>query len=181
MRHLIEKNSKLLLVKLNGEYVYGGIFSCTKNKIIASFSGIMDGYLKYLKQGLGAASYYFLILWAKENGFDLLNFGNSKPFLNDGLLRYKRKWGMSIKKAESNYPGIFSFKIINNCESIQSFLTNNPLITLENNHLKGIFFLNDKHRIASEDLQRLIEIYNIPNLKEFNFKSAKNNSLILSV
>ena len=89
-----------------------------------------------LKKGLGAASYYFLILWAKENSIKQIDFGTSRAFLNDGVSRFKRKWGTTIKKTKSITPSVFAFKACNNSQIAQNFKMNNPFVYLEKNQLK---------------------------------------------
>jgi len=136
IRTSFEKNGKLMLIKQKNEYISGAVFSIKKEKAIASYLGIKKGKNEFLKKGLTAASYYFFIKWAKENGIKILDFGTSKAFLNDGLFRYKKKWGTTISKTESYYYSIFPFKICKNSKAIQSFLKYNPFIYLEKNELK---------------------------------------------
>ena len=134
VRHLFERGGKLMLVKLDNEYVFGSLFFIKKDTVIGTHAGIMDGQIDCLKKNISAASYYFSIIWAKENGAKFLDFGTCKPFLNDGLFRYKKKWGATIEKAKGNF-GIFAFKTCKDSKSIQSFLENNPFICLNELYL----------------------------------------------
>lgn len=136
MRLILERDGKLLLIKLKDEYVYGGLFTVINDKATALYSGISDKKNSLLKKGVSAASYYFFIQWAKENGIKTLDFGTSKSFLNDGLFKYKKKWGTTISKNESYHYSIFPFKVCKNSKSIMSYLEHNPFICLEKNKLK---------------------------------------------
>jgi hypothetical protein len=181
IRYLLERNSKLILTKLNNEYLYGALFSLKKDQIKTYFSGLMNGKINFMKKGLGATPYYFLIFWAKKNGYQTIDFGKSNPFFTDGLLRYKIKWGMSIKKPDINCQNIIVFKIINSNQGIKNFLINNPLISLEKNNLKATIFLENKHLLTPEKIQSYLDKYNISDLTELQFKSAQDLSEILTV
>jgi len=133
IRHLFERGSKLMFVKLDNEYVFGSLFFFKNDTIIGTHAGIMDGQINCFKKNISAASYYFSILWAKENGAKYLDFGTCRPFLNDGLFKYKKKWGAAIEKAKGNF-GIFAFKTCKDSKGIQSFLKNNPFICLNELH-----------------------------------------------
>ena len=133
IRHLFERGGKLMLVKLDNEYVFGSLLFIKKNTVIGTHAGIMSGQIDCLKKSISAASYYFSIIWAKEKGANFLDFGTCRPFLNDGLFQYKKKWGASIEKSNGNFE-IFAFKKCRNSKGIQNFLENNPFICLNELH-----------------------------------------------
>lgn len=140
MRSVFEKG-KLILVKEGDEYISGFLVNIDKDTVTITCSGIMDGKTDYLRRHIGAARYCFSILWAKENGFKQLHFGFSRPFLNDGVLRYKRKWGATARKCRSDfvagsYAGIFGFKTYTCNEGILDFLVHNPFIYFNKNQLE---------------------------------------------
>jgi len=45
-----------------------------------------------------ASLYYYGILRAKERGAAFVDFGLSRPFINDGVVKYKRKWAGKIER-----------------------------------------------------------------------------------
>ena len=55
-----------------------------------------------MKGGAVSALYLYAIEHAREQGCSFIDFGISKGFLGDGILRYKRKWGMEIRPAPYN-------------------------------------------------------------------------------
>jgi len=77
-RNLLEMGSKLMLIKYKDEYVQGSLFSVKKDKIITTYTGLLEGKEKLLKKGISAAPYYFLIKWAKENNLKLIDFGKCR-------------------------------------------------------------------------------------------------------
>jgi len=135
IKHLFERGSKLLLIKLDDEYMFGGLFSIKKDKVFATFAGVMEGKFDYIQQGVITASYLYLIQLSKESGANIIDFGSCRPFVNDGVFVYKRKWGTKIEKTGNENTKIFSFKACNDSKGIKSFLTNNPFIYLEKNQL----------------------------------------------
>ena len=131
IQHIFEQAGELLLTKLDDEYIFGGLFLRKKDKIITSFAGIMEGKFEFVQQGAIAASYYFLIQYSKERDVKSINFGSSRPFFNDGIFMYKRKWGAKIDKAGNLSADIYSLKTFNKNNAIKSFLTNNPFVHTE--------------------------------------------------
>ena len=153
IRHLFETGYKLMLIKKNDKYVLGSLFSIKKDTLETRIMGILKGKTNLLKKGLGCAAYYFTLLWAKENGIKKLNYGACRPFLNDGVFQYKKKWGTIIEKADIKFfPKIFAFIICKNSKEIQSFLLNNPFICLTNNQLKTFVFIKNNNQINSKNL-----------------------------
>ena len=137
IRHLFDRGSKLMLIKLNDKYVSGSLLFMRHNTLFGTHAGVIDNNIDYLKKGAATANYYFSMIWAKEIGAKFIDFGTCKPFLNDGILQYKKKWGVFIRKAESSF-GIFAFKILNHSIGIDSFLLNNPFINLNNGRIEGV-------------------------------------------
>lgn len=100
LQYFIEKNGELLLLKTQGN-VIGGVFC---KQIGDTFHMLNIGLIddSYLKADAMDALYYFAILRAKERGFRYIDFGESRPFLSDGVLEHKRRWGGDIIPNERN-------------------------------------------------------------------------------
>jgi len=134
MRCLFETGYKLMLIKENKKYVSGLLFSNKKKIFTPKYMGIIDEAIPLIKEGLGATIYYLSIKLAKEEGSKYIDFGGTRSFLNDGVFRYKKKWGCKIVKADKMiFHNIFSFKICSNQLGIRNFLINNPFIIIKNN------------------------------------------------
>ena len=135
IKHIFEQGGKILFIKRNNEYFFGGLFLKKKEKIYATYAGIMKGKFDCIHQGVIAGSYYYLITYAKKVGVKSINFGSCRPFINDGLFSYKRKWGIKIEKTGNENSENYFFKILNNNQVMSSFIKNNPFITFENNKI----------------------------------------------
>lgn len=142
IKNMFERG-ELLLVKEKEEIVAGSIFF-TYGKIASLMHLGVKLEPDYLNKGAGSAIYYFFIDWAKKQGFNLIKFGGARPFLEDGLFRYKRKWGLTIKISKDMY-GIFGFKFCKNyVKQAIAFMEKNPFIYIEKDKLKAIIFLSEK-------------------------------------
>jgi len=102
MKYLLNR-CRLLLVKDKNKYISGGLIRIKKNITQLPCMGILDGDIEYVKRGAISSLLYYHILWAKENNIELLDFGHTRSFLNDGVLRYKRKWGMKIRESKREF------------------------------------------------------------------------------
>ncbi len=139
MKHLLETGSNLMMIKRDGEYISGLIFNIEKGTLQTKFMGIKEGKTHFRREGVGASIIYFSLEWAKEHGATNFNMGSAKPFLNDGLFRYKMKWAPKIRQADKLYfHDHFSLKILQENKGINTYLERNPFLLLKNGTLKGI-------------------------------------------
>jgi len=136
IRFLFEINYKLMMFKQNNDDVSGWLFLLKNKRFRAKYLGILDDKTYLLKKELGAASFYFSIQWAKKQGANVIDFGATRPFLNDGSFIYKKKWGTTIQRAEKNvFFNIYAIKKFHEGKGINSFFQKNPFIKLEKNRL----------------------------------------------
>lgn len=88
------KNGELVFVTLDGKRVSAYMCGLINDVYLLSRTAALDE--SYIKEGALIAAYYFSILRAKEINAKSVNFGWSRPFLLDGVLRHKNKWGAKI-------------------------------------------------------------------------------------
>ncbi len=87
-----------------------------------------------LSMGAGVVSdvlYYFGILRALDKGCSSLNFGYCRPFLADGLMRYKREWGGRLVNDRMAMSGVLALSIVQNSPAVKSFLEQNPFVAID--------------------------------------------------
>jgi hypothetical protein len=88
-QYYLKRNGELLLLK-SGQEVVGGVFCKTVGDTYhMSNIGLIDD--SYLKEDAMDALYYFAIVRAKEINARFIDFGESRPFLSDGVLEHKRR------------------------------------------------------------------------------------------
>ena len=123
LQQYLEKNGELCLLKKDGQ-VIGGQFC---NQVGKTFFMLVLGLIDecYLKEGASAALYYYCIQRALEKKTRYIDFGLAQPFIFNGVVAYKKKWGGRIHQDyESNR--VLYLKNI----------TRDGLIILEDNKLK---------------------------------------------
>lgn len=64
--------------------------------------GTRNGDVSVLKNGVVSALFFHAIRHAIECGCRVVDFGGCRPCLSDGVLRYKRKWGMEVRVRPRN-------------------------------------------------------------------------------
>jgi len=143
----------LLWVMRSGQPIAGVIFQ-KKNHILHFWVlGTVNGEWAPVKAGAIAALYLFSIKLAKKLGCKLVDFGGCRPSLNDGLLRYKRKWKMNlIEKWDNYYDFLVYWNRFN--KSVISFLSNTTLIFRNHHGLSAIYIINhDEPVMQSEAIE----------------------------
>jgi hypothetical protein len=147
---------------------HAGAFLFEDEKILVSRSvGVRDGNIAYVEKGALTASYYLTIEWAKDQGYDRIDFGYCRPFLRDGVFTYKKRWGMKIENQERPMGrGAFGLKICRFSKSVRSFLAENPLVFVNQDKLKGLIVTVNTQPLAFKDVQRLVRTHNIEGLDE---------------
>ena len=136
------RGMKLLMVRdRDGNDVVGGLVKFSGDKAILPSMGVLNGDERYLKEYAVAALFYFHILVAKQHNVKRINFGNTRPFMNDGNFQFKRKWGMEISPSDT-MTNVYLIKIMNLSPAVESFLTNNPFVFVDpvSNDLSGFLY-----------------------------------------
>lgn len=172
------RSGGLLLVKLDGKSVSGAIYVHHGDELYIPMLGVeqMDNY--FSKQ---VAALYFTILWARKQGYKKIDYGSCRPFLNDGIFRFKKEWGMKMKPVEGKDARIFAIKLCNFENQTIDFLLDNPFVFERGEHLKGFVILNsvkDSHstyRVSG--LSGLLVLSSIHNHPSFQFTKLHKLSL----
>lgn len=87
------KGGFLMLITRNGERIAGVLCRADKHKLTYFRAGVINGDEEILDCGAMVAAYYYMVDYAVKNGLQELDALGSKPFLNDGVYRYKASWG----------------------------------------------------------------------------------------
>jgi hypothetical protein len=147
-----DRNGGLVFVRKGEKPIAGILFHMEKRKIYAVALGICGGNYEYVRDLAGQAALFFLIKWAKNQGFEKLHYGNTMPFLKDGIFTYKKEWGMTIE--EGSNPYYYALKIVKVNERTLSFLQQNPFVFLDRGQMKGLAFI-----IHNKDEREMTEIF----------------------
>ena len=162
------RSGGLLLVKLNGKYVSGAIHVIRGKTIYIPILAVRE-VDEYLAKGASHAPLYFLILWAKQHGFEKIDYGSCNPFLKDGLFLYKKAWGMKIRPVNGQDAKVFAIKFCNFRKATREFLVDNPFIFTDSENLKGLV-------ISDSNAEDLYRTYHVPGLSDLFVLCSTSNT-----
>ena len=147
------KNPVLLRIKKDGQTVAGMVILQPENAVPHWWLlGIRNGDRNLVKQGVLAALYLFGIRYLEERGYARALLGGVRPFLTDGVLQYKRKWGARLIAGDDGDPHWFLVAITQPTRAVREFLKACPLIGEDEEGLVGSVFVDD---VSSDDNERV--------------------------
>jgi hypothetical protein len=157
------KTGDLVLIKNQDETVAGGIVRYFDDGPYLWEMGIRDGDRGYLKEGVGTASYHLVLKYLEEKGYKNAFMGGSRAFLNDGVLRHKKKWSQRIV---GSFDKRFAVRILSRTPAVTAFLCNNPFIAQQGDDLCAAVFVNGEKPLTAEEIQRIDKDCFHPGLKQ---------------
>jgi len=169
------KNSELLLIKKENEYIAGAILEYKKKQAHPVYLGVKDGNFDYVKDGAVGAILYFAIRRFREKGYKEADFGGSRAFLKDGVLRYKKKRGASQIFCSSPRGGIFFVEPLTNTPGLKAFLINNPFIFIHNRKINGAVFVDSNHSFSKEGLEKIYKMYYFDGMSKLSIYQFRRN------
>ena len=137
----ILQNGEIIFVSRNGRLLLGSLVKYEQDRLLIICAVSANDFPTAMFKGASEATDYFAILSAFEKGCRVVDFLGSRPFLDDGAFRYKRKWGTQIDKFYRPIADIY-FRTINFTDGVKSFLAFNPFIIKTAKGLKGRILLN---------------------------------------
>jgi hypothetical protein len=105
-----------------------------------------------MKAGAVGALYYYLITYLKENGYNQVQFGGTRPFLGDGVLNYKKKW--PLRNSGYTHQG-FHFRVNSMSPATIKFLTGCPYIYLEKGKLNSAVFIGPEDSLTPKKYKKM--------------------------
>jgi len=142
----------LLLIKQGDEYRAGVMLSYRREWARLWFLGVKDGNVDYVRDGAIGALFYFSVQYLSEKGVTKIDFGASRPFLKDGVLRFKRKWNQRISREKKI---IFLFKPLSMTEGLKGFFLNNPFTYEDRAELNAAIFVGSDQSLSRNDFTRI--------------------------
>jgi len=131
------RHGGILWVRRGRERISGAVFERHRNVLRFLALGTLDGNTELLRAGALAALYLFLIRHAREQRVDTIDLRGTRPYLTDGVLRYKCKWGAKIVPHRiTDFDYLVRWSRAN--ESIRRFLRHTPLIFRNHGRLAAI-------------------------------------------
>ena len=94
--HRESRNGAILWVLSGDEKIAGIFFQAAPPVIRVRASAVAGGDLELIQKGAMAACYVFLFQAANELGCEWIDYRGTRPSQNDGVFRYKQKWGAKL-------------------------------------------------------------------------------------
>jgi hypothetical protein len=118
----------LMAIKEDGVMVGASTIRKKEESLFLMNLGLLDGNEEYRRHGVIGAIYYFGLLEGQKMGCQYLDVGGTRPFLTDGLTRYKMKLGAEFvsynsSTAEYLWLGVNEHSII-----AAEFMSRNPVM-----------------------------------------------------
>jgi len=173
------KGNELLLVMAEGEPVAGGLIDYSETVPRLVMAGVRDGSRELVRAGVIGARYHFTLRHLASQGYTKAGLGKSRAFLQDGVLRYKKKLGMRlIRMAE----GCFYLRVFDGTPAVGEFLRENPLIFERDGVLHGAVFVNgDVGQLSDADTAQLDKRFFVEGLSRLWVVSLGKSSRSLTV
>lgn len=133
-------NLELLLLQKKsqpGEYLGGFLVIYEASAPRLWSVGVLNGDRELVRAGVLASLYYLSFQYLSQQGFTRLNLGGSRPFFNDGILRYKRRYQQRL--THWVWEGT-DLKIARLTPAVKSFLRQNPFIFRSKGQVHGAVF-----------------------------------------
>jgi hypothetical protein len=146
-----------------------------------AYNGVLDGNMEYRRDGALAATYYFAFQYLEGKGYNSVNLGGSKPFIRDGVLKYKTKLSQRIIGTEPNDG--FMLKAVSDTAATRSFFCSDPFIFESHGQLNGAIFVDTEKLLCPEEFKRMDKDYFLPGLSKlfiYHFQAndmAKKNRI----
>jgi len=164
--------SELLLIKRDGEYIAGENL-LYENGIVRAWSlGVLNGDLRYVKEGAVGALYYYRMKYLREHGYRRLQIGASRAFLKDGVLCFKKKWDMRLVSARS---AGFWMRPRGTHDGVVAFLKHNPFIYQKEDGFHGAVFLEAEEADTEDMIRPLHKRYGMRGLNGIDRYLAKGD------
>jgi hypothetical protein len=128
-RDFMEDERELLLLKRGPEILGGAVLGYANDEARFWQMGTNLDIEPGLANIASDALYYAMFMHVAEKRLPALHMGYCRPFLSDGILEYKRRWGARL--AGSSRPGErWGLRIVQETPALKSFLRNNPFIAM---------------------------------------------------
>jgi hypothetical protein len=129
------KRGRGIIIKKWDQPVAGTISLARGDTLYTKHLGILDGDEDFVRDGAVRALYYHTMVLAYEWGIKNIDFGHSRPFLSDGVLKYKLKWDMEVRD-DDDAIGVFAVASPQKTELSLRFLAQNRFFHLQDGSLK---------------------------------------------
>jgi hypothetical protein len=131
----IARRGTLLYVRSRTGRVAGSCVVPIGKMAWSPFAAVRAGDRALVREGALAATYSLSFEWLRERGFEKVDWGRSSPFLQDGVHRYKRKWGLApVRDPLARLTAVWFDP---SCQSLREAFAREPLLVDAGNGLRA--------------------------------------------
>jgi hypothetical protein len=144
--------------------------------------GIVGGESEFLRAGAVGALYYYSVKYLQEQGAKSVHFGATRPFLQDGVLQYKRKWPIELAGYTSDG---FQIQFMADTPALRNFLCDCPFLFQYSDGLRSALFMtaDEARNLSTKKLRSIGKRYLLGGVKKLNLwifdKDQMENELAL--
>ncbi|HPC94159.1 MAG TPA: hypothetical protein PLU87_04390 [Sedimentisphaerales bacterium] len=147
------RDCELVLVMQADDPIAGMLISYSQAVPRLWTLGVRDANRDFVRDGAIGALYHFSLQRLQEKGYAKASLGLSRPFLQDGVLRYKKKLGMRLSRTGREW---FAIRILEDSKATRALLEKTPLIVERDGRLYGLVCLDGSvERFSDEDWERM--------------------------
>jgi hypothetical protein len=144
-----------------GERVSGLLFGISGDVLHIWAEGTRGGDFGVVKKGAVCALFLHAIRHAGERNCRHVHFGGAKACLSDGLLRYKRKWGVAVQaRPENQFYTLVRWAAWN--DKVASFLSDAPVLHLQGSGLIVVTAVERTGSATQADAERIYNAVHMP-------------------
>lgn len=144
--------AELVRIFRGDEWVGGVLIDHDRDPPALWCIGLKDGDPSLYDCGAIPAGYLFALERIASMGHARASLGMSRPFLRDGVLRYKRKWSSRIVGC---WPSGFFLKVLEATPAARAFLREQPFVFRLGEALVPAFFADGHDPLPEETLARI--------------------------
>jgi hypothetical protein len=168
----------LLLIKYRGEYIAGSVLEYRCGAARARILGVVDGRRDYVRIGAISAIYYFELHYLSGRGYTKMHRGRSWPFVDDGALQYKLRWGGRIGRAARSG---FLIRPVRRNASVEAFLLNHPFLALTSGGVSVCVFARANQVATPEKLESVTGKFMLPGVARLDLYLLDSGSDAVSI
>jgi hypothetical protein len=148
---------ELLLIKKKNDDIGGLVIDYKADTATLCFFGVSEYCVEYINHGLLGALYYFAIRTLQSQGYKKIHLGDSRSFINDGVIRFKIRLLATIERSDkfdikhNIYLSVFQYS-----PGIKDFLLNNPFIAISSSGEQvGVIWLSNEKELCEEPFKKV--------------------------
>ncbi len=126
LKQIYEDNGELLFVTQDGLDIAGILIKQNEQTPTLFLHGILDANPEYVHASGISAPVFFAVEELRQRGVEYVNFGGSRPFLNDGALNFKRLFRAEIVEKTETRDEDFILTVNRDSPGAKAFLSTTP-------------------------------------------------------